>query len=57
MIDPAETDLDQIESAYLKLNILARSLKACLEGLAEPEASDRIGGAESLANRFVISNL
>jgi hypothetical protein len=44
MIDSAETDLDQVESAYLKLNLFARSLKACLEDLTESDASETLNG-------------
>jgi hypothetical protein len=58
MIKSGETDLDQIESAYLKSNIVARSLKACLEDATESDESrDIIGDNESLAKHFFIMNL
>ncbi len=40
MVDSADMDLDQIQSASLKLNFLARSLKA---GLADFYLRDTIG--------------
>jgi len=54
MVDSTDTDLDQLKSAYLKLNFLARGLKAGLEDLTESDTRDRIaepnGEAEAAAS-------
>jgi hypothetical protein len=52
MVDSTDVDLEELETAYLKLNFLARGLKAGLEDLSQSDASDRDGDADSLASRF-----
>jgi hypothetical protein len=52
MIDSAETNLDQIESAYLKLNFLVCGLKASLEVLTQSDAKDVFGDVDSLTDFF-----
>jgi hypothetical protein len=50
MIESSVITLNQLESAYLKLNFFANGLKTGLQFLTQSDASDGIGDDDTLAS-------